>query len=256
MVTMPELASSSPVIRGSFDAFIFIASLFILERSSDVFVDSTAIVAKRLSLPTVLVGLLTAGAEWEEVSIGRIFNRSSVLILSWVTQLAVVVSSLAKGNSDLALSNVYGSFVANILGSFSIGLLFNPARLEGREHSSARIYTSLLLALSIGIAILSSGLGNSWLTGEQGKMHGRIVGGLLITVFTIYVGGISWGIYRGAIIASEDSDSDSDSDSNSDAGSVNEANVDVEREASSASAATVTAEGVPPVNPEGSLRFS
>jgi hypothetical protein len=57
----------SPLIRGILNGITFLLSLVLLERSADVFVDSTAVVAKRLGISSVLVGLLTAGAEWEEV---------------------------------------------------------------------------------------------------------------------------------------------------------------------------------------------
>ena len=58
----------NPVLRGILNGVVFCLSLLLLERSADVFVDSTNVVAKRFGLPTILVGLLTAGAEWEEVS--------------------------------------------------------------------------------------------------------------------------------------------------------------------------------------------
>lgn len=59
---------ASPVLRGILNGGIFVAALFLLERSADQFVDSTDVVAKQLGVPPILVGLLTAGAEWEEVS--------------------------------------------------------------------------------------------------------------------------------------------------------------------------------------------
>lgn len=71
------LAPSIPIIddlglsrsfRIAIDSTIFLISLYSLERSADVFVDSAAVIGKRFGIPTVLVGLLTAGAEWEEVS--------------------------------------------------------------------------------------------------------------------------------------------------------------------------------------------
>jgi len=68
MLPLIDNPSLSPLIRGVLNSVTFILSLVLLERSADVFVDSTAIVAKRLGISTVLVGLLTAGAEWEEVS--------------------------------------------------------------------------------------------------------------------------------------------------------------------------------------------
>jgi hypothetical protein len=62
----------NPVLRGILNGVVFCLSLLLLERSADVFVDSTNVVAKRFGLPTILVGLLTAGAEWEEVSLNNV----------------------------------------------------------------------------------------------------------------------------------------------------------------------------------------
>jgi hypothetical protein len=62
-----DLGLSRP-FRIAIDCTIFLISLYFLERSADVFVDSAAVIGKRFAVPTVLVGLLTAGAEWEEVS--------------------------------------------------------------------------------------------------------------------------------------------------------------------------------------------
>jgi len=67
MLPLIDNPSLSPLIRGILNSITFLLALFLLERSADIFVDSTAVVAKRLGISTVLVGLLTAGAEWEEV---------------------------------------------------------------------------------------------------------------------------------------------------------------------------------------------
>lgn len=77
LIDNPDL---SPLIRGLLNGVAFLVALVLLERSADVFVDSTAIVAKRLSISTVLVGLLTAGAEWEEV---RRRDGAMSLTCSW-----------------------------------------------------------------------------------------------------------------------------------------------------------------------------
>ena len=45
-----------------------LAGLFLLEYGADRFIDHTAIVAHRLGISQTLIALLTAGAEWEEVS--------------------------------------------------------------------------------------------------------------------------------------------------------------------------------------------
>lgn len=45
-----------------------LCALFVLEFGADKFIDHTAIVAKRTGIPQGVIALLTAGAEWEEVS--------------------------------------------------------------------------------------------------------------------------------------------------------------------------------------------
>jgi Ca2+/Na+ antiporter len=50
-----------------FNIASFIAGLYLLEYAADKFIDHTAAVAKRLRVSPTLIGLLTCGAEWEEV---------------------------------------------------------------------------------------------------------------------------------------------------------------------------------------------
>jgi len=52
-----------------FNVAAFIASLFLLESGADKFIDHTAALARSTGISETLVGLLTAGAEWEEVSL-------------------------------------------------------------------------------------------------------------------------------------------------------------------------------------------
>ena len=79
IIDSPQL---TPLIRGLLNAVTFCLSLVLLERSADTFVDSTAIVAKRFGISTVLVGLLTAGAEWEEVRLALYRIKNERLIFS------------------------------------------------------------------------------------------------------------------------------------------------------------------------------
>ena len=51
----------------AFNIASFICALFVLEFGADKFIDHTAIVARRTGISQALIGLLTAGAEWEEV---------------------------------------------------------------------------------------------------------------------------------------------------------------------------------------------
>ncbi|KAL0471047.1 Sodium/calcium exchanger domain-containing protein [Neurospora intermedia] len=165
-----------------FNISSFIAGLFLLECGADKFIDHTAIVAKRLNVSPTLVGLLTCGAEWEE--------------------LVVIIVALSQKNSNMALGNLIGSSVANILASFSLGLLFMK---KAEFDRSSKIYSTALLGLTTVFLLLLIAL--------QGSSLQWFGGILLIVAFVVYVVSVASLIYRGTLTAPEDSDSDSDSDS-------------------------------------------
>lgn len=121
-------------------------------------------------------------------------------------QLVVVIAAVAQHQSPLALGNVIGSVISNILAAFSLGLLFQ----RGHVHfdRSSKIHVTLLLVLTPPVIVL----------GYFGKA-GAIFGSILIAVFGLYVVSIGVAIFRGVLAAPEredssDDDSDSDSDSN------------------------------------------
>lgn len=118
-------------------------------------------------------------------------------------QLVVVVASVVRNRSSLALGNVIGAAISNILGAFSLGLLFNSTQDVIEFDQSSRIYSLLLLLLSAFVTALTLvGTRTTW----------RIFGGILLAIFVIYIASIAWAIGRGAIKAPELSDSDSESD--------------------------------------------
>lgn len=53
----------------AFNIGAFVSTLFLLEFGADKFIAHTAIVANRIGVSEVVIGLLTAGAEWEEVNV-------------------------------------------------------------------------------------------------------------------------------------------------------------------------------------------
>jgi Ca2+/Na+ antiporter len=117
------------------------------------------------------------------------------------------VAAISQHQSSLALGNVLGSSISNILGAFSLGLIFSP--VDTVFDRSAKIYTSLLLALTSAFVI--------FLAFFRGL--GRIGGGLLVTTFIFYMVSIANCIYKGIVAPPEDDDDDDDSDSNSDSDS-------------------------------------
>jgi Ca2+/Na+ antiporter len=168
----------------------FVCALFVLEFGADKFIDHTAIVADRTGIPESIIGLLTAGAEWEE--------------------LAVVVVCILRNRSSLAVGNIIGSGISNILGAFSLGLVFRSDEEGIVFDSSARIYTLAMLlvtGLVVGMQVVDSSFAK------------RLFGGILIAIFVVYVGSVAYLIIKGRLTAPE-SDSDSDSDSESDDDSI------------------------------------
>ena len=162
----------------------FACGLFLLERGADNFVDSTAVVAKRLGVSPTLVGLLTCGAEWEE--------------------LVVIAVALGQGQYSMALGNLMGSSIANVLGSFSLGLLC--AQKAMAFDRSSKIYSTALLSLvSVFLFVLYAVPADAkWMAG---------IG--LVVAFGVYVASVAWLISKGILAAPED-DSEDDSDSGSD----------------------------------------
>jgi len=108
----------------------------------------------------------------------------------------------------LALGNAVGSSISNILGAFSLGLLFQTS--IPTFDTSSKIYTSILLFCTSVITALA-----------LANLLGKAVGGILIASFGIYLASIGWGIFKGTLTAAELSDSDDDgSDDESDVSST------------------------------------
>lgn len=61
----------------AFNIGAFLSTLFLLEFAAVKFIAHTAIVASRIGVSEVVIGLLTAGAEWEEVRIGSVANNQA-----------------------------------------------------------------------------------------------------------------------------------------------------------------------------------
>ncbi|MCJ1286779.1 hypothetical protein MMC26_006125 [Xylographa opegraphella] len=167
-----------------FNASAFVGGLFLLEFGADRFVDHTAVIARRLGVSPTLIALLTAGAEWEE--------------------LAVIVAALSQGRSSLALGNILGSSISNILGAFSLGLIFTSG--EVKFDRSSKIYTALTLLFTVIFVLVLAFF----------KSIGKAAGGLLVTLFGIYIVSIGYYIYKGVMAAPEDDDDDSDDDDDND----------------------------------------
>ncbi|KAF7158929.1 hypothetical protein CNMCM5623_004108 [Aspergillus felis] len=146
-----------------FNIGVFIAGVFVLDYGADTFIDHTVIVGRSLGL-------------------------------------AVVVAAILQRRTPLALGNLMGSSISNVLGAFSLGLLFHPARIH--FDRSAKIYAAVLLAITTLFVVLAFF-----------NQLNKIVGGFLIALFGVYLMSILYAIYKGVATAPELSDSDSDAGS-------------------------------------------
>ncbi|KAJ3491164.1 hypothetical protein NLG97_g5641 [Lecanicillium saksenae] len=180
-----------------FNVCAFLSTLFVLEWGADTFVKHTAIVATRIGISPVLVALFTAGAEWEEFT--------------------VVLGALAQKRASLALGNVVGSAISNILGAFSLGLLCYERGRTIEFDRSSRVYSLILLALTTAVVpIIYYPKTIVWI----------LFGPALIVAFCLYFGLATAAIVQGVLTAPEDSGSDSGSDSSSSSDADEEGSID------------------------------
>lgn len=108
------------------------------------------------------------------------------------------------------MGNIIGSAISNILGAFSLGLLFYGSQEPIQYDRSARVYSLILLGITtlvVPAAYFSNGL--VW----------QICGALLIALFVVYIVSVCWAISRSILVEPEDSD-DEDSDGDSDSESA------------------------------------
>ncbi|ETS79438.1 hypothetical protein PFICI_09291 [Pestalotiopsis fici W106-1] len=160
-----------------FNAAAFLAGLSLLERGARLFVSSATTLAKRLRLPDMLVGILVAGAEWEE--------------------LAVVALSLAQKRPALAVGNIIGSTIANIFGAFALGLIFSTRNWDGFERDS-KVACLGLLALTTFVSLFAL----------ADILWYRVVAVILLVIFVIYVLVVLWSIWQAMSYTKKDDDAE------------------------------------------------
>ena len=123
------------------------------------------------------------------------------------TQLAVIIAAISQRHSSLALGNILGSSISNILGAFSLGLLFQADDVT--FDRSSKIYTGLTLAFTTVLVLYLFFF----------KSMGSIAGAILVISFLGYVASIAYYIYKGVMAAPEDDDDDDDDDDSDDGAS-------------------------------------
>lgn len=130
-----------------------LAGLFVLEAGAERFTAAIAALALRLRASQGTVGLLTAGGEWEE--------------------LLVVAIAVIGGHQGLAVGNVIGACLANLIGSMPLGMLARRPLIPDRN---ARVYGWVMLGVT--------GLAASVAVGGHVT---PLAGAVLVAAFAVYL---------------------------------------------------------------------
>ena len=125
-------------------------------------------------------------------------------------ELAVVVAALAQRRPALATGNIIGSCISNILGAFSLGLLFyKPGTDDAQYVRSSKLYVAALASITIPAVVLM-------LVSQHVHINVLALGVCLVVIFALYILAILWAIRRGLMAAPEDSDDENDENDSSD----------------------------------------
>lgn len=142
---MPHFESLPLIIQWIFALTGFIFGFYFLMRSADCFVDGAVQLARRFQVPPLIIGFTIVG-----------FGTST-------PELIVSLLATLQGAPILALGNVYGSNITNILFILGACMLVAPLTLH---RQLLRRDLPFLLFVSLLILLFSYGEGNGLTRGE------------------------------------------------------------------------------------------
>lgn len=144
-------------------AVIFLIIGFVLlVKGADFFVDGAASIAKRLRIPSIIIGLTVVA-----------FGTSA-------PELAVSVSAALKGSNDIAIGNVVGSNMFNTLVVMGASAAITPIIVK-RDIIKVDYPLSIIITILLGILSLDV------LFGSSEMKLGRIDGIILLAGFAFFM---------------------------------------------------------------------
>ncbi len=135
---------------------LLIVGFVLLIKGADFFVDGSSSLAKKLKVPSLIIGL------------------TIVAMGTSLPELSVSITASAVGSNALAVSNVIGSNIFNLI--VVLGICAVTAPLEVGENVIKRE-----LPVSVGCALLLVGLG------LMGMELGRVDGLIFLVLFALYI---------------------------------------------------------------------
>lgn len=146
---------------------LLILGFVLLIKGADFFVDGSSSVAKLLKVPSIIIGLTV-------VAMG-----------TSMPELSVSVTAALQGSNDLAVSNVLGSNIFNILMVLGCCAVLSPVRTDEsmlkREFPFSIFITLILLLLNSDFSI------SKVLAGDEFFVLGRAGGILLLMLFGMFL---------------------------------------------------------------------
>jgi cation:H+ antiporter len=140
---------------------LLVLGLVILIKGADYLIEGAGSLAKRLKIPTLIVGLTV-------VALG-----------TSLPELMVSIISAKSGLSDIAIGNVIGSNIANILLIMGLTSLLVPLKIA---HST--VWKEI--PISLGAIIMLFLLSNFNLLGHNINVWPTMLGGILLLAFFLY----------------------------------------------------------------------
>ncbi|MCR5452499.1 MAG: calcium/sodium antiporter [Lachnospiraceae bacterium] len=135
---------------------LLLAGFILLIKGADFFVDGSSSVAKTLKVPSIIIGL------------------TIVAMGTSLPELAVSVTSSLEGNNSLAVSNVIGSNLFNLMVVLGASALMNTI-VVGEETIKIDYPFSVICAIGLGVM------------GLIGMELGRVDGVILLVVFVVFI---------------------------------------------------------------------
>lgn len=142
---------------------LFIIGFFLLVKGADLLVDGAASIAKKLKISAIVIGLTIVA-----------FGTS-------MPELIVNIFASINGNPEIAIGNILGSNIANILLILGISAVIYPIAAK-KNTILKEIPFSLLAALTIGFVA-----NDALLDGDQVSAITRIDGLMLLSFFVIFL---------------------------------------------------------------------
>lgn len=141
---------------------LLIAGFALLIKGADFFVEGSSSVAKRLKVPSIIIGLTV-------VAMG-----------TSLPETAVSVTASLAGNNELAVSNAIGSNIFNLIVVIGFCACLTPV-MVGSETIKRDIPFSAICA------VILLGLGLLGIFDTSGMVLGHVDGALMLVVFAVYL---------------------------------------------------------------------